>query len=509
MFEHFKNHFQQHFADLHKISLNDLFTQEPHRYSAYQQNAAGLTLDFCRQPITKTTLELLDRFADEVHLKKKIQAMFAGEKINRSENRSVLHTALRGSSDPALNAKIASEHKKMHAIVTQLHQKTWLGATNKVITDIVNLGIGGSDLGPRMVVSALKPYHYPDLKVHFVANVDGTDLYETLKTLNPETTLFIIASKSFSTQETLLNAKTAKAWLNKALPQNALQQHLIGITSQPEKAIAWGIHPDHLLEMWDFVGGRYSLWSSIGLPIAIQIGMSHFNTLLEGAHELDQHFLEAAPQHNLPILLAFLSVMNQNFYGAQSHAVLAYNQYLELFPTYLQQVDMESNGKSVTWDNKPTNYQTGVVLWGGIGTNGQHSFHQLLHQGTLRIPVDFILALTAHHPYEEQQQVLMANCLAQAEALSRGNIGQAPAIEKLVPGNRPSNLILMEALTPKTLGAVIALYEHKIFVQSLLWDINAFDQWGVELGKQLATPILEKIQKISSISAQAFADILA
>ncbi len=508
MFKHFEKHFEDHFAEMQKTNLHNLFTQEPNRYTEYQQSAAGLTLDFCRQPVTLVTLELLDSFANEVNLKKKINAMFAGEKINQSENRSVLHTALRGSDDPVLNVKIATEHQKMNVIVTRLHQKTWLGATKKVITDIINLGIGGSDLGPRMVASALKPYHHTDVKVHFVANVDGSDLYETLKNLNPETTLFIIASKSFSTQETLLNAETAKAWLRKALPEAQLQQHFIGITSQPEKAIAWGIHPDHLLEMWDFIGGRYSLWSSIGLPIALQVGMTHFNALLQGAHELDQHFLEATPQQNLPILLAFLSVMNQNFYGAQSHAVLAYNQYLELFPTYMQQVDMESNGKSVTMDNKPIDYQTGVVLWGGIGTNGQHSFHQLLHQGTLRIPVDFILALTAHHPYQEQQQALMANCLAQAEALSRGNSKQSPPLEKLVPGNRPSNIIFMEALTPQTLGALIALYEHKIFVQSLFWDINAFDQWGVELGKQLATPLLSKIQKINTISVKTLSKIL-
>jgi glucose-6-phosphate isomerase len=508
MFKLFKNHFQPHFSEMQQTKLNDLFTQEKNRYTAYQQSAAGLTLDFCRQPITKATLELLESFANQVDLKKKIHAMFTGEKINQSEDRSVLHTALRGSNDPALNAKIAIEHEKMNAIVTQLHQKTWLGASGKIITDIVNLGIGGSDLGPRMVVSALKPYHYPDLKVHFVANVDGTDIDETLKNLNPETTLFIIASKSFSTQETLLNAQTAKAWLSKALPKTSLHQHFIGITSQPEKAINWGIHQNHLLEMWDFVGGRYSLWSSIGLPIALQIGMTHFNALLKGAHELDQHFLEATPKQNLPILLAFLSVMNQNFYGAQSHAILAYNQYLELFPTYMQQVDMESNGKSVTIDNKAVDYQTGVVLWGGVGTNGQHSFHQLLHQGTLRIPVDFILALTAHHPHKEQQEALIANCLAQAEALSHGNSKQNPTMAKLVPGNHPSNLIFMEALTPKTLGSLIALYEHKIFVQSLFWEINAFDQWGVELGKQLAGPLLSKIQKISGISVKALTEIL-
>lgn len=507
MFNHFTAHFATHIAELKKLSLNDLFAQDKKRYEQYQVNAAGLCLDFSRQPITLETLKLLDRFVEEANLKNKVNAMFQGEKINTSEARAVLHVALRGSTDiPELNSQIKHEFDKVSQCVTKLHAQAWLGATQKPITDVVNIGIGGSDLGPRMVVATLKPYHNPTLKVHFIANVDAIDIDETLKTLNPETTLFIVASKSFTTEETLLNANTAKKWLTQKL-KGDVSQHFIAITAKPEKAMAWGIKADHIFAMWDFVGGRYSLWSSIGLPIALQIGMEHFKSLLNGAKALDQHFTSAKPSENLPLLLAFLSILNQNFYGAESHAVLPYNQHLNLLPNYLQQVDMESNGKSVTQQGTPVEYQTGVVLWGGVGTNGQHSFHQLLHQGTLRIPVDFILPLKAHHSYQNHQDALIANCLAQAEALRQGNSAQNPNSAKLVPGNKPSNIIFMESLTPATLGALIALYEHKIFSQSLIWDINAFDQWGVELGKQLAKPLEQKIKNLTSLTPQSIAQI--
>lgn len=509
MFTQFTETFAPHFDTFKNISLNDLFAQDKTRYSNYQVSAADLTLDFCRQPVTLDTLKLLNHFCEKVALKNKITAMFNGEKINVSENHPALHVALRGSTHlNQINTQVANELTKMRNITEQLHNQQWLGASNQPITDVVNLGIGGSDLGPRMVVDALRPLHHPDIKVHFVANVDANDLYETLKNLNPATTLFIIASKSFSTQETLLNAETAKKWLNQHLKKPDLSQHFIGITAHPETARNWGIKAEHLLETWDFIGGRFSLWSSIGLPIAIQIGMKHFEHLLAGAKALDQHVLTAPASENLPIILAFLSLMNQNFYAAESHAVLPYNQYLKLFPAYLQQVEMESNGKRVKLDGTPVDYQTGVVLWGGVETNGQHSFHQLLHQGTLRIPVDFILPLKTQHPNQDHQTVLIANCLAQAEALRQGNSTQNPPPAKLVPGNHPANIIYLPRLEPKTLGALIALYEHKIFIESLFWDINAFDQWGVELGKQLALPLLKKLQNLNECSPQAIARIL-
>ena len=532
MFQDFKTHFYPHFAELQKLSLDQLFNQEARRYFDYQIEAAGLNLDFCRQPINKDSLSLLTQFCDGIKLREKIKAMFLGAKINITEKRAVLHTALRAPATTELcvdgvdiSSMVAAELNKMGQLITKFHKKESKGASGKPITDVVNLGIGGSDLGPRMVLAALTPYHVSELKVHFVANVDGMDLYETLIKLNPETTAFIVASKSFTTEETLLNAKTARAWLCKGLGTEALAAHFIGITSRPEKAIAWGIDPHNIFSMWDFVGGRYSLWSSIGLPIALQIGMQHFRALLKGAYQLDQHFLHAPWAENLPVVMAFLGLMNQNFYGAESHAVIPYAQLLELFPAYLQQADMESNGKAVDKGGRFVDYQTGVPLWGGIGTNGQHAFHQLLHQGTLRIPVDFILPLATHHPYHLHQEVLIANCLAQAEALRKGrNLtaaetefkamgysdaeAKALAPHKVIPGNRPANIIFMEQLSPEALGALIACYEHKILTQSIFWDTNAFDQWGVELGKAMAAPILAGIKSLSVVSLKNLKEML-
>lgn len=511
MFKQFSEHFAPHFAHQKNFTLNDLFADESTRYSHFKAKGAGLTLDFCRQPVTLKTLTLLNEFFDAAGFEAKIADLFNGNKINTSEQRAVLHTALRKSGQPPLSIQneIQQELGKIQKLTALLHQKKWLSGTQDAITDVVHIGIGGSDLGPRMVVAALKPYHQANISVHFVANVDGSDIHEVLSILNPKTTLFIVASKSFSTQETLLNAETAKAWLTQHLKGAPLTQHFIAITANPAKAEAWGIPQVQIFKMWDFIGGRYSLWSSIGLPIAIQVGMQHFLELLEGAHELDTHFLTAQPAENIPVLLAFLSIMNQNFYGAESHAVLPYNHFLELLPAYLQQVDMESNGKSVTKNGDPIHYQTGVVLWGGVGTNSQHSFHQLLHQGTLSIPVDFILALKAEHPYQAQQDALIANCLAQAEALRCGNLSSEPAPAKAVLGNRPANIIFMEHLNPKNLGALIAAYEHKIFIQSLIWDINAFDQWGVELGKQLAAPLLKNLKHLKHVSVETLSELIA
>lgn len=532
MFTKFNKHFEKHYKKNKLDDLKNLFAKDNKRHQQFLLETAGLCLDYSRQPIIVETKTLLDQFCQEVNLKEKIEAMFQGQNINVTEHRPALHVALRQSTNPNLKVngiiiekEINQELEKVAEIVERLHKKLWLGANNKAITDVINIGIGGSDLGPRMVTHALKPYHHPDIKVHFVANVDGTEIFETLKNLNPETTLFIIASKSFTTEETLLNAKTAKAWLTAHFPSQDISQHFIGITAKPEIAIAWGIKTEHLFTMWDFIGGRYSLWSSIGLPIAIQIGMQHFRSLLEGAHTLDQHFLSAQPSKNLPILMAFLAIINQNIYGAQSHAVIPYNQHLELLPSYLQQLDMESNGKRISCDNKAIDYQTSVSLWGGVGTNGQHAFHQLLHQGTSRIGIDFILSLKAHHHYPEHQQALIANCLAQAEALCYGkdlDIATAEfkamgyseieakqlAPHKVIPGNRPLNIIMMESLNPNTLGALVALYEHKVYIQSLFWNINAFDQWGVELGKQLAIPILKKVQRLNRTTFNTLIDAI-
>ncbi len=457
-------------------SLTALFDQDPEREAHCTLSAAGLSLHYGRQWVDDRLFSTLDCFLESHGFRAKIDALFTGEKINVTENRAVLHPALR---DPHPIEVIAKERTKLFQFTTE-----------KRITDVVNLGIGGSDLGPRMVVRALKPYHQHEVNVHFVANVDGADLYDTLETLRPETTLFIVASKSFTTQETLLNANTARAWLAEIIPEQDLSSHFVGITSANEKAIAWGILPNRLFAMWDFIGGRYSLWSAIGLPICLAIGVHHFKALLQGAHLMDQHFKTAPFHQNMPVLMAAIAIFNQNFGGAQSHAVIPYDQSLELFPAYLQQLDMESNGKRVDLQGKPVDYQTGVALWGAVGTNGQHAFHQLFHQGTVSIPIDFILPLHAHHPYRDHHIALMANCYGQMEALLCGQTKGLPAYKE-VPGSKPCNLITMEKLTPTTLGALVALYEHKIFFQSLVWNINAFDQWGVELGKVLAKQLLQ------------------
>lgn len=460
-----------------------LFDQDAEREAHCTLSAAGLSLCYGRQWVDDQLLSTLDAFLENHGFRAKMNALFAGKKINSTENRAVLHPALR---DPHPMAVIAKEQAKLFQLTEDFYKGAIKGATGQRITDVVNLGIGGSDLGPRMVVRALKPFHQHEVKIHFVANVDGADLYNTLETLRPETTLFIVASKSFTTQETLLNANTARTWLAEIIPEQHLSSHFVGITSADEKAIAWGILPNRLFAMWDFIGGRYSLWSAIGLPICLAIGIHHFKALLQGAHLMDQHFKTAPFKQNMPVLMAAIAIFNQNFGGAQSHAVIPYDQSLELFPAYLQQLDMESNGKRVDLQGKSIDYQTGVALWGAVGTNGQHAFHQLFHQGTLSIPIDFILPLHAHHPYLNHHTTLMANCYGQMEALLRGETTKDLPAYKVIPGSKPCHLITMEKLNPETLGALIALYEHKIFFQSLIWNINAFDQWGVELGKALA-----------------------
>ncbi len=482
---------------LHNTGLRALFQADPKRGKTYCMNAAELTLDYSRQFINTALLQKAAHALKTAGFNEKITALFAGEAINLTENRAVSHPALRL---PKPAERVQTQERKMFAFAEELR-------SGKTITDIVHIGIGGSDLGPRMVVRALKPYHHAQLKVHFVANVDGTDLFETLQNLRPESTLFIVASKTFTTEETLLNAKSAKTWLTQTLKKAELPAHFIAVTGAPEKAIAWGISPERILEMWDDIGGRYSLWSTIGLPICLAIGAENFKILLAGAHAMDQHFQDADFDQNMPVLLALIAIFNQNFLGAESHAVIPYDQTLEFLPAYLQQVDMESNGKRVTLSGNPVDYQTGAALWGGIGSNGQHAFHQLFHQGTRNIPIDFILPLESHHPWRPHHLALMANCYGQIEALLQGRdeaqciaellqsgLSEIEALKlaphKAIPGNKPSNLITLKKLTPFTLGALIALYEHKIFTQSFIWNINAFDQFGVELGKMLARGIV-------------------
>jgi len=444
--------------------------------------------------------------------------MFAGEKINLTEDRAVLHIALRNRSNRSINVdgqdvmpKVNRVLEKMRAFSELVRGGEWRGYTGKPITDIVNIGIGGSDLGPKMVCEALKPYAQPGLNVHFVSNVDSTDLVETLKNLNPETSLFLVASKTFTTQETMTNAHSARAWLlETAQDESAIAKHFVAISTNKEAVKKFGIDPKNMFEFWDWVGGRYSLWSAIGLSIALYLGMDHFEELLEGAHQVDQHFYTAPFEKNIPVIMALLGIWYNNFFDADSYAILPYDQYLAHFPAYFQQGDMESNGKRVDKDGHEVTYSTGPIIWGQPGTNGQHAFYQLIHQGTKLIPCDFLAAVNTHNPLGEHHDILLSNFLAQTEALMKGKTADevrselaeegysGERLERLVPaktfpGNRPTNSFLYPKLTPQVLGSLIALYEHKIFAQGVIWHVNSFDQMGVELGKQLAKKILPEL----------------
>lgn len=496
-------------AALADVAIVDLFAQSAKRQQQFSLDAAGLSLDYAKNRVDEKTMQLLMSLARDCHLPKRIEAMFRGDAINTTENRQALHTVLRSrhSKLPEHSKLVAEVIKKMTAFVESVHGGEWRGYTGKPITDVVNIGIGGSDLGPLMVTKALTPYHVEGLKVHFVSNVDASDLCETLRQLNPETTLFIVASKTFTTTETLTNANSARQWLTDTLgAAAAVANHFVAVSVNVEKVQQFGIASENIFPMWDWVGGRYSLWSAIGLPIALACGMPHFKALLDGAATMDQHFASAPLEQNMPVILAVLGVWYANFWGAQSHAILPYDHYLSAFTKYIQQLDMESNGKSASLSGNYVDVATGPVIWGEVGTNGQHSFHQLLHQGTQMIPADFIVALQSHNPLGEHHSLLFANCLSQSRALMLGKTAaqaqqefvamgysndeaKGLAHHKVMPGNRPSNTLSMDQLTPSTLGALIALYEHKVFVQSVIWDINAFDQWGVELGKQLCNEI--------------------
>lgn len=505
---------QAHFQTLEPQHLRELFAQNPERFNQLSLTVGPWLIDYSKNRITAQTLDLLVELAEEVGVQNKIAAMFRGDKINATEDRAVLHTALRNRSNtpvlvdgedvmPAVNAVLA----QMRSFSDAVRSGVWRGYTGKAITDIVNIGIGGSDLGPFMVCEALKPFKQEGLNSHFVSNVDGSQIWETLSKLNPETTLFIIASKTFTTQETLTNARTARAWFVNAAGEAAIAKHFVAVSTNAKEVSAFGIDVANMFEFWDWVGGRYSLWSAIGLSIACSIGMDNFEQLLQGAHDMDQHFATAPLRQNAPVLHALIGLWYVNFFNAATYAVIPYDQYLHRLPAYLQQLDMESNGKSVTENGLPTSVATGPVLWGEPGTNSQHAFFQLIHQGTQLIPVDFIAAAKNNREVGVHQKLLLANCLAQGEALMRGkNLEEVTAelrhegkteaeitslaAHKVFPGNRPTTTLLTEQLTPKALGVLIALYEHKVFVQGCIWGINSFDQWGVELGKQLAKSIL-------------------
>ncbi|MDG5901154.1 glucose-6-phosphate isomerase [Shewanella xiamenensis] len=498
--------------------MRELFAGDPARFSNMSLSTCGLFLDYSKNRATPETLNLLLTLAQEAKLDAKIKAMFAGDIINTTEKRAVLHTALRSTADQSIIAEgqdivpeVQQTLNKMQQFVTSATSGQWKGYTGKAITDIVSIGIGGSFLGPKIVSQALRPYWITGLNCHFVANVDGTSISEKLKLLDPETTLFIMSSKSFGTQETLTNTLTAKAWfLAKGGSQSDVAKHFVAVTSNVAKATEFGIDAANIFPMWDWVGGRYSLWSAIGLPIALLIGMDNFRSLLKGAHQMDTHFATAPLAENMPVIMGLFSLWYGNFFNAQSHVVLTYDHYLRGLPAYFQQLDMESNGKSVTLNGTHVDYSTGPVIWGGEGTNGQHAYHQLLHQGTALIPADFIMPLQSHNPIGEHHDQLASNCFGQTQALMQGRTLDEALAElsksnlsdeeklliakhKVMPGNKPSNTLLMDKLTPETLGALIALYEHRTFVQGAIWDINSFDQWGVELGKTLGNDVLARI----------------
>jgi glucose-6-phosphate isomerase len=512
-FKDLANHYEKN----KNINLRQLF-KDAERFNNFNVNLAdkGILFDYSKNLVTAETMQMLFKLADTAKVKDYAKKMFEGEKINWTEKRAVLHTALRNRTDKPVFVdgkdvmpEINAVKEKMKAFSEDLRSGVWKGATGKQITDVVNIGIGGSDLGPKMVCEALK-YYASGPKVHFVSNIDGADIYETLKNLNPETTLFIIASKTFTTLETITNAQTARGWTVKALGADAVKNHFVALSTNEKKVAEFGIDVKNMFEFWDFVGGRYSLWSAIGLPIACAVGYEKFEELLDGAFYMDNHFLNMPYEKNIPVIMALLGFWYNNFYNAASCAVLPYSQYLHRFTAYLQQGDMESNGKCVDREGNRVNYQTGPIIWGEPGTNGQHSFYQLVHQGTKLIPCDFIGFVNALEKVGDHQDKLMANYFAQTEALAFGltkeeamaNMQKAGITEadikmltphKVFEGNRPTNSILIDNLTPFTLGALIAMYEHKIFVQGILWRVNSFDQWGVELGKVLANVILPEL----------------
>ena len=507
-----------HQAELESTHMRELFSSDPGRASRFFIRGGGLSLDYSRNRMTDDTVTKLMALARECGVPERIEAMFRGDHINVTERRPALHIALRDTSGAPIyvdGTDIAPEVERtltrMEQFVDDVLSKRWQGHTGKAFTDVVSIGIGGSFLGPKLVSEALRPYWHGQLKSHYVANIDGTQMAEVLRRVNPETTLFLIQSKSFRTQETLENSKLARDWfLDNSGSEDQIAKHFVAVTANAPEAVNFGISNDNIFPMWDWVGGRYSLWSAIGLPVALTIGMKNFRALLSGANAMDQHFRTAPLEQNLPVIMAMLGVWYNNFWGAETYTILPYDHYLRSLPAHLQQLDMESNGKSVTQGGEPLTYQSGPVIWGGVGANGQHAFHQLLHQGTRLIPADFIIPLETHNPVARHHVTLFANCLSQSGALMSGKtLAEAKAElkaegmsadeidnlapHKVIPGNKPSNTLLMEKSTPETVGALIALYEHRTFVQGIIWDVDSFDQWGVELGKQMGKDILERL----------------
>ncbi|NLH88538.1 MAG: glucose-6-phosphate isomerase [Firmicutes bacterium] len=509
----------EHRLKMGNIHMRELFASEPERFERFSIRLGDLLFDYSKNRITDETMSLLFDLAKQARLAEAIEAMFTGGRINTTENRPVLHVALRNRSSRPILVDGVDVMPDVNEVLSQMRRFSeavrrgdWEGYTGKAITDVVNIGIGGSDLGPRMVVHALKPYGHDRLRVHFVSNVDPTDISETLSGLDPETTVFLIASKTFTTQETMMNAHTARSWLlDHARNDAAVAKHFAAISTNRDAVEAFGIDHQNMFVFWDWVGGRYSLWSAVGLSIALYIGMDSFEAMLAGAYKVDEHFRTASLDRNIPVIMGLLGVWYNNFWGAESCAVLPYDQYLAYFPDYLQQADMESNGKRVTRAGEPVGYQTGPILWGQPGTNGQHAFYQLIHQGTKLVPCDFLAAAQSHNPIGDHHEALIANFLAQTEALMKGRTSDETRVElvaqgytgqelelltaaKTFEGNKPTNTFLYKKLTPETLGMLIALYEHKIFTQGVIWNVNSYDQMGVELGKQLARKILPELR---------------
>lgn len=517
---------QKHQPELAVMHLRDLFARDPQRFERFSLSVGDILFDYSKNRVTPRTMQLLYDLARQAELPAKIEAMFTGQRYNNTENRAVLHVALRNRSNrpilvdgqdvmPEVNAVLA----RMRSFSDAVRAGVWTGYTGQPMRDIVNIGIGGSDLGPKMVCEALRPYGQANLRMHFVSNVDSTDLVETLKVVDPETTLFLVASKTFTTQETMANAHSARRWfLAAAGDEAAVARHFVAMSTNAQAVAAFGIDTANMFGFWDWVGGRYSLWSAVGLSIALFVGMDNFEALLSGAHQVDEHFRRTPLEQNAPVIMGLLGLWYNNFFDAQSHAILPYDQYLIHFASYFQQGDMESNGKRVTRTGAAVDYQTGPVIWGQPGTNGQHAFYQLIHQGTKLIPCDFLAAAQSQNPLGEHHTLLLSNYFAQTEALMKGRTPDEARAElvkeghsgaelellvasKTFPGNRPTNSFLYPRLTPQTLGALVALYEHKIFTQGAIWQINSFDQWGVELGKQLAKAILPELSGAAPVQS--------
>ena len=517
---------QEHFSEMKNVHMRDLFNDENDRFLQYSTSSRDIVFDYSKNIINDKTMQLLLQLANDCKLRDGIDAMFNGEKINETENRAVLHTALRNLSEEPVFAEgkdvmpdVRKVLKQMKNFCNRVHDGRWRGYTGKRIKYIVNIGIGGSDLGPLMVTEALKPYWLEDIQTYFVSNVDGTHVAEVLKKIRPERTLFLIASKTFTTQETMTNAFTAREWfLEHATDEKHIAKHFAALSTNEPEVVKFGINKKNMFQFWDWVGGRYSLWSAIGLSIALTIGYKNFEELLAGAYDADQHFKKTEFENNIPVLMALIGIWYTNFFGAQSEAILPYDQYMHRFAAYFQQGNMESNGKSIDRNGEEVEYSTGPIIWGEPGTNGQHAFYQLIHQGTPMIPCDFVGVAQSHNPIGDHHQKLMSNFFAQTEALMNGKNEEEAAAElekaglsneaisKLLPykvfsGNRPTNSFLIKKITPFSLGQLIAMYEHKIFVQGIIWNIFSFDQWGVELGKQLANKILPELRTDERIAS--------